>query len=881
MPTHDYIISNGTGAAVRADINSALSAIVSLNSNPTDPAAIPITTYAYQLWADTTNGLLKIRNSANTAWITLRQLDGDFSIVAVEDGLVGTPSITFTNDLNTGVFRPGNDQLAIVTAGARRLLIDSTGALTIDTGDAEIYGVRVGRGGGAVSSNTAAGSLALNANTIGAFNTAVGKNALTLNLGGTDNTAMGSSALGGNTSGIGNTAIGLQSLYTNSTANYNTAVGLGALFTNNAANNTAVGVGALKFNTSGTTNTALGTIALENNTLGSNNICLGYNSGSSLTTGSNNTIIGQIPGTAALADTLILGIGSTERLRITSTNTLNFVGAGTAGSTQTVSLSGSAPINSLVLDSSGRLGLGTSSPQALLNVHSQASAGDLTVINLSTLAGSAGSQAIYLGAYNSNAAGCKIKAIYNYGAASSTSLAFETTNSLNILTEALRIDSSQRVGIGTTSPGGILDISGTGDQLVRFQSSAAMKTRLVTGNSDVAAIEFSDGVAYRAKIQVETSDAMSFYTGGITTEVARLDSSGRLLVGTATARANFFNSTISPGLQVEGALGAGMISAMRTDSAAALILGYTPTAIQGNSLGIISFQGSDGSEHVEAARIFCEVDNTPGANVMPGRLMFSTNDGTANAGSTERMRIGQLGFIKASNTGTYANVNSAYHEINTNQTNLPSLSVYASSASFTSGVLDSSCATSASTAFSLIRGYSGNGADLEFNLRGDGNAFADGTWTGGGADYAEYFEWSDDNPDAEDRRGISVVLDGNKIREAIVGEDPIGVISGNPSVVGDAAWNKWSGKYLRDDFGTYIQEDYEVEDEDGNTVVQQRRKLNPAYDSEADYIPREQRHEWDCVGLMGKLRIRKGQPTGSRWIKMRDISDSVEEWLVR
>jgi hypothetical protein len=35
------------------------------------------------------------------------------------------------------------------------------------------------------------------------------------------------------------------------------------------------------------------------------------------------------------------------------------------------------------------------------------------------------------------------------------------------------------------------------------------------------------------------------------------------------------------------------------------------------------------------------------------------------------------------------------------------------------------------------------------------------------------------------------------------------------------------------------------------------------------------------VGLMGKLRIRKGQPTGSNWIKMRDVSDTVEEWLVR
>ena len=90
-----------------------------------------------------------------------------------------------------------------------------------------------------------------------------------------------------------------------------------------------------------------------------------------------------------------------------------------------------------------------------------------------------------------------------------------------------------------------------------------------------------------------------------------------------------------------------------------------------------------------------------------------------------------------------------------------------------------------------------------------------------------------------------------------------------------------TGKYLRDEFGTYIQEDYEVEDDDGNTVVQQRRKLNPDYDPDIEYIPREERPEWDCVGLMGKLRIRKGQPTGSRWIKMRDISDFVEEWLVR
>jgi hypothetical protein len=188
-------------------------------------------------------------------------------------------------------------------------------------------------------------------------------------------------------------------------------------------------------------------------------------------------------------------------------------------------------------------------------------------------------------------------------------------------------------------------------------------------------------------------------------------------------------------------------------------------------------------------------------------------------------------------------------------------------------LLGLNCATSASSGYRMIQLNSGTTraafGDAEFVLYGNGTANADGSWVGGGADYAEYFEWSDGNPDEEDRRGISVVLDGNKIRPTTTGEDPIGVISGNPTVIGDAAWNKWSGKYLRDDYGSYVL------DADGY------RQLNPAYDPDQEYISREQRPEWDCVGLMGKLRIRKGQVTGSRWIKMRDVSDSVEEWLVR
>ena len=70
MATHDYVIANGTGAAVRSDLNDALAAIVSNNSSSTAPT----TTYAYMWWPDTTTGLLKQRNAANSAWITIGTL---------------------------------------------------------------------------------------------------------------------------------------------------------------------------------------------------------------------------------------------------------------------------------------------------------------------------------------------------------------------------------------------------------------------------------------------------------------------------------------------------------------------------------------------------------------------------------------------------------------------------------------------------------------------------------------------------------------------------------------------------------------------------------------------------------------------------------------
>jgi hypothetical protein len=86
---HDYIIANQSGAAFRSDLNNGLAAIVSQNSGATQPS----TTYAYQWWADTTTGLLKIRNAANSAWITVGTL-ADANL-----GLATLASPTFTGNV--------------------------------------------------------------------------------------------------------------------------------------------------------------------------------------------------------------------------------------------------------------------------------------------------------------------------------------------------------------------------------------------------------------------------------------------------------------------------------------------------------------------------------------------------------------------------------------------------------------------------------------------------------------------------------------------------------------------------------------------------------------------------------------------------------------
>lgn len=166
-------------------------------------------------------------------------------------------------------------------------------------------------------------------------------------------------------------------------------------------------------------------------------------------------------------------------------------------------------------------------------------------------------------------------------------------------------------------------------------------------------------------------------------------------------------------------------------------------------------------------------------------------------------------------------------------------------------------------------GTNGDTRSNAYTLDWQGNGTFAGTVSSStGADYAEYFEWKDGNLNNEDRVGYIVCLDGDKIVKANTGDDVLGICSGTAMVLGDSAeWN-WSKRYLTDDFGRIIYEDYDVEheeikDEETGKVIEEAwtehihaPKQNPEYDASQPYVKRADRPEWQIVGMMGKIYVR-------------------------
>jgi hypothetical protein len=120
------------------------------------------------------------------------------------------------------------------------------------------------------------------------------------------------------------------------------------------------------------------------------------------------------------------------------------------------------------------------------------------------------------------------------------------------------------------------------------------------------------------------------------TEKMRIDSSGRLLVGTTTSTSS------------------GLIQAVNTAGAELTLARNDASAVAGNQLGRISWFGNDGGSYEECGRITCEADLDHAAGDKPSRLTFSTTaDGSSSP--TERMRISNYGILYTFLTGNIGN----------------------------------------------------------------------------------------------------------------------------------------------------------------------------------------------------------------------------------
>jgi hypothetical protein len=300
----------------------------------------------------------------------------------------------------------------------------------------------------------------------------------------------------------------------------------------------------------------------------------------------------------------------------------------------------------LRITSAGLVGIGNSAPQGVIDARADAVAATRVICNNATIADGASTNFDYY--LNTTRLGGLVHG-FNSG---STYFGIDTWNG-SAATRRLTITAGGNLGIGVTSPSVPLHVlTSTTNTPGLFEHSGSVDSYLYLKNST--------GGAYIAS---RTND-LSFHTSAGATERARIDSSGRLLVGTSTARTNYFGSaSIGSNFQVVGSTHAESSVIIHNQAANAqapyLQLGKAKgtgyeIVSSGDLLGSFVYFGADGSAMRPAASIDAFVDGTPGANDMPGRLVFSvTADGASSP--TERMRIGNTGILAGFLTGNNGN----------------------------------------------------------------------------------------------------------------------------------------------------------------------------------------------------------------------------------
>lgn len=130
MSQSNMNVGNISAPQFRSDMNAALQALASTSSG----SAAPSTTYANQLWYDTTANILKMRNEANSAWINLLYIEQTGAVRVLDDTQVVNTSGTQTGllgDQTTATWQAGTGIVESLVSPAKiKAAIDALGAVT-------------------------------------------------------------------------------------------------------------------------------------------------------------------------------------------------------------------------------------------------------------------------------------------------------------------------------------------------------------------------------------------------------------------------------------------------------------------------------------------------------------------------------------------------------------------------------------------------------------------------------------------------------------------------------------------------------------------------------------------------------------------------------
>lgn len=385
--------------------------------------------------------------------------------ISVSDGSVSAPGLYFTNEVSTGLFRPGSDRFGFAV------------------GDVEAFELETAPGG--TDYITITPSASLNAPSIGVAGTDTN---ISLNLTpkGAGGVSVASGPLNIVSGALELSSTGVLAFPVSNADKTSLALGPGALSTQTVSvgYNTAVGNQALNLNTTGTNNTAVGYQALAGTSTGGNNVAIGEKAGSRITSGSSNIVIGALSASTTLTtggSNILIGNGL-DTSTSSASNTLN-IGGLLQGNTSSITLGiGQMPQAGAVLDlsagnsstnssmilpgSSIAQGSGTADRPTGINgmvrYNSDTTAIEAylnnqwtTLLSDTATSGGGASSGLYIGTqttanpmiYNEPTSG-----FYTPGA---NTIAAEVGG-----TTALTISSTGYVGIGTTVPSTLLNING-------------------------------------------------------------------------------------------------------------------------------------------------------------------------------------------------------------------------------------------------------------------------------------------------------------------------------------------------------------------------------------------------------------------------------------